>query len=115
MGGGGPWHVGTHVDSANASQMLLLPTHSHSQVVTYREAPTLQDIQEALHIPLSHTRKAGDLQDRVTLRLGTRSGNVTPTLTLSHWGRKPLLGGMVTGRWLGRSGRAGCPVETWEM
>lgn len=52
-----PWHVGTHVDSANASQTLPLPNHSHTQAITSREAP-LQDIQGAVPIASSHSVKS---------------------------------------------------------
>lgn len=49
-----PWHVGTHVDSAIASQTLLIPNHSHTQAITSREDP-LQDRQgAAVHISSSH-------------------------------------------------------------
>ena len=80
---GEPWHVGTHVDPTDAFQTLPLPTHSHTQTTIYREAPS-RTSREPSTYPYHTLRKAGVLQDRVTLRPRTRSGNVTPTLRLSH-------------------------------
>lgn len=128
LGGGGgglcgePWHVGTHVDSADASPVRPIPTHSHTQAMTYREAP-LQDAR-APSTHLQRTlRKAGDFQDRVNLRLGTRSGNVTHTFTLCASNLPQATSSLVEKATPGRNGglgggwaevgRPGGSVEPW--
>lgn len=121
-----PQRVGTHVDSANACPVQPLLTHSHAQAMTDTEAPSRTAREPSTHAAPT-LQKAGDLQDRVTLRLGTRSGNVSHTHTLSHCvclkpaPGHPVPGGeshswekRMIGRWLGRSGRAGHSVDLGE-
>lgn len=60
--GGTVWqtsHVGTHVDSADASQTLPLPTHSHTQAMIYQ--PPYRTAREASTYPHRALSKAGDL------------------------------------------------------
>jgi hypothetical protein len=45
--GGEPWHVGIHVDGADASPSP--PTHSHTQAVAYRAVPFMVSRERSTH------------------------------------------------------------------
>lgn len=123
-----PWHVGTHVDSAIASQTLPIPNHSHTQAITSREDP-LQDRQGAVHISSSHSVKnqgpprEGDPEagDKVrkrhphthtpTVRVCLDPTTGPPTNSLVG---KAALRGSAAPEQHREAGRAGSRVEIWE-